>query len=639
VRRKLASTAALAALVLGAAPREAPVVLVENGQPKGTIIVDARASAGTLFAAQELQKYVEKISGARLSLRNDARGAGPLIHVGGTDASLGPEGFRIRTAGGNLILAGKDDAGTRFAVYTFLEKHLGVRWLWPGELGEVVPRAPSIAMASLDETGRPDFKWRNRGPGGALWGAETGPTEMRARERLLGVSAEHQAQVALWETRNRWGGMKIYGGHALGEIFPPAQYARTHPEFYALVNGRRAVPGPDYDFKHGGQVCTTNPGVVRATIEWVRKFFDDHPGYDGVHITMNDSGGFCECDRCRALDSGEMIKRPGIEAEEMKKAPAKYGVITDRIFTFVNQVAAEVEPTHPGKYVVSMAYSRYAAPPRRVRLRPSVIPQYCLWSSYRHANAAMQEEQHATAAAWARAASRAAIYEYYINGSWPGLHRLVVPQIAASIKTLRGQGIELFQAQSGDDFAINGINYYVAARLLWDSSLDPQAILSDFYRSGFGKAAPAIRRYHQRLQEAWRAATAGGEDINCSSIEKTRLPELFTPELLEQCARDLAEASRAADNQLIRRRVEFYRQGLRYTELTVAAVRAATRGLPPPPQKQLIEEALQAWAKRDRFVEELKNDFVVAYFWARYNDLQRDFHPAQRLQALAATVR
>jgi hypothetical protein len=432
--------------------------------------------------------------------------------------------------------------------------------------------------------------------------------------------------------------MKIYGGHSLGEVFPPEKYARTHPESYALINGKREVPGPDYDYKHGGQVCTTNPGVIRATIDWVRNLLDRRPEYDGVHITMNDSGGFCECERCRALDSGELLKRPGIEIEEMKKAPSKYGVITDRVFTFVNKVAEEVEQTHPGKYVASMAYARYAPPPRRVRLRPSVIAQYCLWSAYRHANPAMRDEQHATAAAWAQAGGRAGIYEYYINGSWPGFHRLVVPQIAASIKTLRSQGIDLFQTQSGDDFAINGINYYVAGRLLWNTSQDPQAILDDFYQKGFQKAAPAVRRYHQRLQDAWSAVTVGGEDVNCSSFENTRLPELFTEELLVQCHRDLDEASRAADNDLIRRRVEFYRQGLRYTELTVAAVRAARRAFAAPQQRPLIDQALQAWAERDRFVERLKDDFVVAYFWVRYNDLQRDFHPARRLRSFTTNL-
>jgi hypothetical protein len=74
---------------------------------------------------------------------------------------------------------------------------------------------------------------------------------------------------------------------------------------------------------------------------------------------------------------------------------------------------------------------------------------------------------------------------------------------------------------------------------------------------------------------------------------------------------------------------------LRYTELTVEAVRAARRAFAAPEQDPLIDAALQAWAERDRFVEQLKNDFVLAYFWVRYNDLQRDFHPERRLRNLS----
>ncbi len=643
------SRALTACLLLAGAGRAAEpsrIVLVEKGRPASTIVVADDASPAVRSAAEELQKYLVKISGAKVPLRPASAaptgtlilvGDGPRVRAAGVSAAqLGPEGYRIKTAGGNLVLIGADEAGVQFAVYAFLDKHLGVRWLWPGELGEVVPQRAVIAVAALDEAKAPDFKWRNRGPGGALWGTREGPTEMHARELLLGISAEHQAEVALWEKRNGWGGMKIYGGHSLGEAFPPEKYARTHPEYYALVDGKRDVPGPDYDYKHGGQICTTQPGVVQATVEWVREIFRQHPEYQAVHITMNDGGGFCECDRCRALDSGELVKRLGIEADEMKRPPTKNTVITDRIYTFVNQVAEQVEKTNPGKYVASMAYSRYSAPPRKVRLRTSVMAQYCLWSAYRHANAAWREEHEKIAAAWAGASRHAAIYEYYINGSWPGLHRLAVPQIATSLKFLHRAGIELYQTQSGDEFAINGINYYVAGKLLWDTSLDPQAILDDFYRAGFGQAAPAIRQFHARLQDAWRTATLNGEDVSCNSVEQKRLYELFTPELLKASAADLDEASRLAGDDAIRRRVEFYRQGLRYTELTVGAARAAKTALERPDRRDLAEAALAALAQRNSFVEQVKNDSVVAYFWTRYNNEQRPFWPVARLKKLAA---
>lgn len=645
-------------------------VIVRNGTANATIVVAEKASEDELFAADELQSYIKKSSGVSIPIKKDnERLSGNIIAIGrnkiNTDANLGTdslarEGFRIKTADKVLSLAGKDNAGTQFAVYTFLEKCLGVRWFWPGELGEVVPEIKTIAVEQIDDTEEPDFKWRNRGPGGALWGAHMGPTDKKSRELLLGITPEHQKEVELWEKRNKWGGMKIYGGHALGEIFPPEKYAKTHPEYYALVGGKRTVPDENYDYKHDCQVCTTDPNVIKVTAAWVRNFLDEHPDYDGVHITMNDGGGYCECEKCRALDSDELIKRAGIDAEEMKKKPDKYTVITDRIFTFVNQVAVEVQKTHPGKYVVSMAYSRYIQPPKKIQLNPYVIPQYCLWSAYKHANVKVKKEHEEIAAEWAKAAKKAAIYEYYINGSWPGMHRLFVPYLADSIRYLykHGNGIELYQMQAGDEFGINGINYYVTGKMLWDTSLDEKEILNDFYQKAFGNAAESIRRFHNRLTDAWSKATADGNDVTCTSLKDTTLLGLFTPQLLEQCHQDLADADKVADNDLIRKRIDFYRKGLHFTELTVDAVGAAKKvfetaktakklkaldvGLLPPDKenlKKLVEEALAAWEKRDKFVEELKNDYVLAYFWVKYTDYSRDkFCPVADLQELLKSL-
>jgi len=658
------------------APHPEKFIIVKGGTPQATIIVSKRASEDEMSAANELQSYIRKISGVSIPVKkDDGKFSGNIIAVGrsriNVNSNLGfetleREGFRIKTSGNILSLAGKDDAGTQFAVYSFLEKYLGIRWLWPGELGEVVPQLKTIEVGQIDDTEEPDFKWRDRGPEGALWGAPTGPTEMHARELLLGVTREHQKEVELWEKRNKWGGMKIYGGHCLGEIFPPEKYGKTHPEYYALVDGKRDVPGPDYDYKHEGQICTTNPEVIKVIVEWIRNFFDKHPDYDGVHITLNDGRGFCECEKCRALDVGEFVKGEGIDAEEMQRRRARRTVVTDRVFTYVNQVTEEVQKTHPGKYVVSMAYSRYITPPKRIKLHPFAIPQYCLWSSYRHADAEQKKTHEDIAAGWAKASEKTGIYEYFINGSWPGIHRLVMSHIAESIKYLYKQGVELYQTQSGDEFGVNGINYYVASKLLWDTSLDEQQILDDFYQRGFGKAAGAIKRFHTRLEQGWSTATKDGKDVSCNSLKNTRLLELFTPELLERCRQDLAEAERIADNDLIRRRVEFYKKGFRYTELTVDAVIATRKltaldidlyprrfrlgvGDPYPNEevkqkieqldkqevKRLVAEAEAAWEKRDGFVEELKNDYVLAYFWVRYNNLTRRFNPVKNLRELS----
>ncbi len=631
------------------------IIIVKNSSPRGEIVVSTDATDAEKFAADELQTYLEKISDAEIPVKNgEFSPRGNHIFVGqstsatnfGIDTEgLSKEGFVIRTLDDNLFLVGHDDAGTQFAVYTFLEKYMGVRWFWPGESGEVVPQKHTISIGEIDHIEEPDFKWRDRGPGGALWGATEGPTEMHARSLLLGITKEHQKEVRLWEKRNKWGGMKIYGGHILAERFLPERYAKSHPEYFALVDGKRTPPDENYDHKHGAQICTTNPDVLKIAVEYAINFFNDHPDYDGLNMSMNDGPGFCECESCLALDP------------DSSEDPAER-VITDRIFTFYNHVTEELQKTHPGKYIICLAYSRYKEPPVNVEIHPNLIPQYTLWSAYSHADTSIKKQHHKMVSEWSASADELAIYEYYINGSWPGLHRLVMPFYAKSIKDLHQQGVNLYQTQSGDEFAINGLNYYVAGKLLWDTSLKTDSVLDDFYQKAFGRSGEAIRNFHQRLMDAWTDATREGEDISCNPMNNERFFKYFSPRLLEDCREDLAEATRLAENETIQSRVEFYKKGFHFTELTVHALKATDElekelerlGMNLFPlekaltevqsierkevAKEHVKETLGAWEARNKYVEELKNDYVLAYFWVKYNDGYKGVNPTEHLKKI-----
>src|SRR5208283_3108951 len=106
----------------------AELVIVQDGQPRATIVV-AKDAVGLAkqkikTAAEELQTYVQKISGAKLPIVDDAQNpAGPLILVGPTRLSDGlgitipggvtsarrEEGFVIACKGDRLLLAGNND--------------------------------------------------------------------------------------------------------------------------------------------------------------------------------------------------------------------------------------------------------------------------------------------------------------------------------------------------------------------------------------------------------------------------------------------------------------------------------------------------------------------------------------------------
>ncbi|MBM4085139.1 MAG: hypothetical protein FJ272_10155, partial [Planctomycetes bacterium] len=137
VRTATAPLLAAALLLCGTAFAE--LTLVRDGRPLAAIVISAQATAAEKLAATELARYVERVSGAKLAVVGAADATkGPRVLVGTLERldefkvstaklPLHIEGFVIRAIGDDLLLAGRSELGTVFAVYHFLERHLGCR--------------------------------------------------------------------------------------------------------------------------------------------------------------------------------------------------------------------------------------------------------------------------------------------------------------------------------------------------------------------------------------------------------------------------------------------------------------------------------------------------------------------------------
>ncbi|MCX6374475.1 MAG: hypothetical protein NTU88_00295, partial [Armatimonadetes bacterium] len=139
--KTLVSMMLLCAVFSGASAAEKPWVIAENGKPRAVIVIRKDAGATIGIAAGELQKYVERISGARLPIMETIGPETPefprdttVIHI----SPVGPwppekeESFVIRTERKSglppmIRLVGRGDVGAMYAVYAFIEK-LGVRF-------------------------------------------------------------------------------------------------------------------------------------------------------------------------------------------------------------------------------------------------------------------------------------------------------------------------------------------------------------------------------------------------------------------------------------------------------------------------------------------------------------------------------
>jgi hypothetical protein len=625
------------------------------GKPQSTIIVAAQSGEAVAFAARELADYLERIVGAPFPVRTEPDEAQPgyAIHVGPTRqaratidlAAVPREGFVIRTAGRSLYLTGSDEDGTQFAVYEFLERFGGVRWFWPGAWGDEAPERREWILPEINIQQSPWFRRRTMSL--LLRGAPA------ARK-------EHEAFGRRWKLGS---GVKTVGVHAWGQIAPPAKYGPDHPEYFALVNGTRERDWTRFDGSHEYQLCTTHPDVIRLSIEWARKYFDLHPDTDILSISPNDGLGFCECERCRRLDTGA-AQSTGDNPFAAGAAQRTQTVISDRIFTYANAVASGVAATHPSKSVLMLAYSSYRQPPQRVKPHPNLVVQFADNADF-HADPARKADRVSTLEEWARLTPNLMIYEYYVWGAnLPA--RILTHNIAESLARFQRLGIRLFRSQSRGDFGLNGVNYYVAAKLLWNPSLDPDALLDGYCRSAFGPAAKPMRSYFDLLEERWNGAV---RQIGARYTPQNLLYSLaaYDPASRSRMRALLQEASRRCSTKAQCMRVDFFAQAHAFSLLTVEAAERTTAlenagmlrleaeypsifdqptrivELKPPStystaQRRLLADAVAKWEERERFLVSIEGRGIVDTGAARAHDRYYRLDSLPKLREIQAAL-
>jgi len=617
---------------------KAQMTIMEEGKPRATIVVAAQPSKAEQRAARELQRCFWRMAsraGEKAEklpiVSEDDEIRGPRIFVGRTDRvrklglrfdDLADHGFKIRTVGTDLVLCGKDDLGTEYAVYTFLEKYCDVRWFWPGELGEYIPRRRTVRIGQIHDDQEPDF-------------------------HLVRFGRDH-----LWRKRNKLvRGPRYSGGHSWGRMIPPAKYGPTHPEYFALVGGTREKDWKGYDGQHGYQLCTTNPEVIRICVEYVRKFFDDHPDVKMYCVGANDGGGFCECDRCVALGVGRAS-----DTKIDRKANPRF--LSDRIYAFTNEIAKEIKKTHPDRYLIQLAYSYYADPPAQVRPLDNVIPWLTLNCEGNY-DPSYKNKQWDLLQRWSKLCKKLFIYEYF-NHTWKlQLPRAMPKVIAEAIPTYRRAGAEMFAAQSGNDFATEGLDFYLVAKLLWDSSLDVQALVDDYCEKAFGRAGAVMKRYFERLEDHWAGSVRAFNPDRHPVGSHEQYRTMFSPEAMTELKGYLLKARKQSQPGQDRQRVEFMLKGWRFAELELEAFRQlrmlAEKGIirkfgpsgwggkrvadlsklaiPESQWRPMIEQTIAAWEERDRYVERCKGQFVIdARMLRAWNCTDYRFHPIEALK-------
>jgi hypothetical protein len=475
------------------------------------------AQPSIVRAAQELQKYI------RLSTDKEPRIVNepiyPMIALGESKESLKAglsakdlpwEASRIVTKKGNVYIVGKDipgdgktplggrSYGTLYGSFTFLEKVLGVRWLMPvpDEYGTLVPKHADLRIPPLDLLDQPGLEWRK------LSGACTVMNSWYLHQRF--------DQNAPFDVPNPFpatgrscegGSRKVSCGHYWDELFPPRGHRfekyfdnrdvtfDKHPDYFEMsADGKRVHPINNLS------LCLSHPDIDAEVARRVNILFDNED-VSMISIFPSDYVPNCACDKCqsRLIDPDKQYffeRYPGDKGES---------VWSRVVFEHYQRVAALVAKKHPDKFVCGGLYAKHEAPYEGLARMPdnffgNIAPVRLAYGPTR-LDPEYNQKFHALLDDWHPYLPYMLYegYDFWLRDYSGGPNPPYMAMMKDTFETLARLKFKGAVFHGNYGYGKSSLLNYMIAKLLWNPSLDPEAVFNDFCDSAYGEAAENVK--------------------------------------------------------------------------------------------------------------------------------------------------
>ncbi len=526
------------------------------------------------YAADEFIRLFHEFTGKALAPDSTDTQNGNIIFIG-VDAAAGAgmqadatkmndEEFKIEIAMDKIAIYGGRPRGTLYGVYEFFEKYGGVRYLTSAHT--FYPSAgkdKEFRIKGRSYSYHPPFAFR-----WSYYGETNSDPAFAAHVRTNTVSGPEKL-----------GGITGYRlvGHNVAYLVPPAVFGKEHPEYYALVNGRRVL-----DLEGGGpQLCMTNPDVLEIVVKATLEAIEKNPDVKNLNIAQMDNGSYCTCESCAAID-----------ASEESHAGAT--------LAFVNAVAERIEQTHPEVMLGTYAYQYTRKPPKTISARDNVLIQLCSieccdFHAINDPACSLNQEFCQDMQRWKEKAKNIFIWHY--NTNFRG-YLLPFPNLRSIGKSVdyfannNGRGVFMQAAGNGFSTELSDLRNYVMSRCLWKPGRDSWQEALDFCRLHYAESAQPIidylTWYHDLVDEKGKHPTCfPTESSLCINTETApRIGEYFD------------KALALAQSDQVRSRVEKAALCAYRAKLSVASMEPKyANGLCKPSLKDGDENVLERYAE------------------------------------------
>ncbi len=517
--------------------------LVKDGKATSCIVLPDNAGLAEKHAANELALFLEKVTGAKLAIRDTPSKDLCNIYLGTAEAKNMPRSAAVDTAVSRLkddgfVLAadkdgvrviGKKPVGVLYGAYEILKKYADMRWFAPGAEYEWFAKKQSVSVPEQITVSNPSLAIRRFWFACSVPGTNSWDWMVRNGVTIQAYKREYKTWRAELEKR---GAVILDGGNCFYQLLGDDLFAE-HPEYFPLIDGKREKTA-GASGANCRQPCTSNPKVAEIMAESLDKYLETTPKGGSYLVGNNDGTIWCQCENCKKIDPPD---------EKQKK------YMGTRYYTFINKVAGEVYKTHPDADLWAYAYQNFQYPPTGVVPDPRISVQAAIHGRcYRHSMADLRckvnDRYRDILSQWGKLKNTVSTLEFINASCFPSGYLPLEHVLTEDVKYYKKIGL------AGCTFFTNppdGIHrvpwdapryrenwltlwqpYYLMAQLLWNADADYAALYEDMGSKYYGKTWPAMKKYRELLTKAYEetpghGAGGAGKCLEQPDVEKTLL--------------------------------------------------------------------------------------------------------------------
>lgn len=473
---------------------------IKDGTCDYQIVCPAEPTDNETFAAEELQYFIEGATQVKLPVVNesDNLGEGKYLFVGATkaaeEAGVNPtydevkyNGFVLKQIDDDVYLRGYSDIGTRNSVYEFLGYAFNYEYYAADEIR--LDETKNAKLLAYDEIVTPDFDWRMSSLGESIFN----PT--------IGYRMRTNPGDEIFTT-----GLLVHNSFA---IIDPSEYgwkSEKYQEWYSDVTWvKENVEVPC-------QLCYSNEEMRQ---EYVKNLIGliEKSSATSMILGMEDNLEWCTCEACSA-------------------AKEKYGTDAAVMVHFINKVQADVDvwfdANRPGETptkLVMFAYYKTVSPPAKYNeakdawepIDDSVIvndhsavmfapiqAEYDI--PFTATDKKSVADPYGQVLGWASVSKNLYSWVYTLLPQSGLLYFDTLEVMQDNLKFMLENGTIMIYDQS-DSYQENRntgfarLKGYVMSKLQWDTSLNMQELMDDFFVNYFEDASDTMEELYTQERE------------------------------------------------------------------------------------------------------------------------------------------